>query len=134
MASTTKRDRWFRRFAESTSVSLGKPVAFLSALALVVLWGVTGPYYHYSETWQMVINTGTTIVTFLMVFLLQNTQARDSTAIHLKLNELLRAVGAARNTLVSLEKLPDEQLQHLHDEFSRIAGEADERGINEGAQ
>jgi low affinity Fe/Cu permease len=111
----------FRVFAERTARALGSPWAFLCALGLVLVWAATGPRFHYSETWQIVINTGTTIVTFLMVFLLQNTQMRDSTALHLKLNELLRAVEAARTGLVNLEQLPDQKLEELQVEFARMA-------------
>ena len=127
MSDTADRsqDSWFRRFAEQTATALGRPAAFLAALGLVLLWGIAGPYYHYSEPWQIVINTGTTIITFLMVFLLQNTQMRDSTAIHLKLNELLRAVTEARTGFVSLEKLSDAQLASLRDEFHQLAEASD---------
>jgi low affinity Fe/Cu permease len=118
------QDSWFRTFAEKTAAALGRPSAFLTACALVLLWAAAGPYFHYSEPWQIVINTSTTIITFLMVFLLQSTQMRDSAAIHLKLNELLRAVTDARNELVSLEKLPDAELATLHEEFSRLARES----------
>jgi low affinity Fe/Cu permease len=122
MSLQAQRD-WFRAFAEHAARALGSPWAFLSALAAVVIWAATGPHFHFSETWQIVINTGTTIVTFLMVFLLQNTQTRDSTAMHLKLNELLRAVQEARTGLVNLEKLPDDKLEELEKEFGRISRE-----------
>lgn len=125
---STRGHSRFRRFSEHTAAILGKPPAFLSALSLVVLWACAGPFYHFSQSWQIVINTGTTIITFLMVFLLQSTQMRDSTAIHLKLDELLRSVSDARNNLVSLETLPDDQLQSLHDEFTKIADAADRGG------
>lgn len=125
--SSTVRENWFRRFAESTATLLGKPAGFLAAFLLVVLWAIAGPFYHYSQSWQMVINTGTTIITFLMVFLLQNTQMRDSTAIHLKLNELLRAVTDARTELVALEKMPDAHLELLREEFTQLAAEAETR-------
>ena len=103
--------------------SLGKPTAFVSAAALVVLWAASGPFFHFSDSWQMVINTGTTIITFLMVFLLQSSQRRDSRAIHLKLNELLRAVEQARNTIVAVESLPDDRLDALHSEFVALSAE-----------
>jgi low affinity Fe/Cu permease len=93
---------------------------FLAALVIVLAWGITGPLFHYSDTWQLVINTGTTIVTFLMVFLIQNTQNRDATAMQLKLDELLRAVRGARTGLVDLESLSDEELQTLHEEFQAL--------------
>jgi low affinity Fe/Cu permease len=111
----------FRAFAERTETVLGSPWAFGAALAAVLLWAALGPRYHYSETWQIVINTGTTIVTFLMVFLLQNTQMRSSTALHLKIDELLRAVGEARTGLVGLENRPDETLKRVAREFDQIA-------------
>ena len=98
-------------------------MAFLTALGLVIVWALAGPVFHYSEEWQIVINTGTTIITFLMVFLLQNTQARDSRAIHLKLNELLRAVADARNDLVAVENLPDARLDQLKHEYAVLAEE-----------
>ena len=113
-------------FAEHTAQLLGTPWAFFLAVGVVVVWALTGPTFHFSATWQMVINSGTTIITFLMVFLLQGTQARDSKALHLKLNELLRAVQAARTGLVGLERMSDEQLEKLSDEFTRLGGQ--ERG------
>ena len=116
-------DNWFRRFAERAAEALGRPLAFLTALGLVIVWALAGPVFHYSEEWQIVINTGTTIITFLMVFLLQNTQARDSRAIHLKLNELLRAVADARNDLVAVENLPDARLDQLKHEYAVLAEE-----------
>src|SRR5438094_3208271 len=103
----------FRKFAHNASTAVGSPWAFILAVAIIVVWGLTGPLYHYSDTWQLIINTGTTIVTFLMVFLIQNTQNRDAVAIHLKLDELLRAVEGARTGLVDLESLSDAQLRQL---------------------
>ena len=94
---------------------------FLAALAVVIVWAFTGPLYGFSDTWQLVINTGTTIITFLMVFLIQNTQNRDAKAIHLKLDELIRALKGARNNLVDLEELSDEELRKLHLEFQRLS-------------
>ena len=111
---------FFRHFARHASCVLGSPWAFCIALLTVVIWAVLGPVFEYSETWQLVINTGTTIVTFLMVFLIQNTQNRDVTAIHLKLDELLRAVGAARTGLVDLEDLSDQELKTLQKEFEEM--------------
>ena len=113
----------FRRMASRTSHGVGSPWAFVGALAVIVVWGVTGPLFHYSDTWQLVINTGTTIVTFLMVFLIQNTQNRDSHALHLKLDELIRSNGDARNRLMGLEDLCDEELEELQSEFNAIAKE-----------
>jgi low affinity Fe/Cu permease len=95
-------DEWFRRFAHSTAETVGRSNAFVVAVAVIVLWAAVGPVFHFSDTWQLVINTGTTIVTFLMVFLIQNTQNRDAHAIHLKLDELIRANKHARNALLAL--------------------------------
>ncbi len=126
--SATASNR-FRAFAESTARLLGSPWAFMAAVGLVVAWAVAGPGMHYSNAWQIMINTGTTIATFLMIFLLQNTQIRDSKALHLKLDELLRAVNDARTGLVGLEKLSDERLEELEAELSELA--ASERGPDE---
>src|SRR6187399_1892944 len=111
----------FSQFAHATSVWSGNPLAFLAAVGLVIVWVLTGPIFNYSDTWQLVINTGTTIVTFLMVFLIQNTQNRDTLAIQLKLSELIRAVKSARNEMVEVEELSDEELERLHGEFHRLA-------------
>jgi low affinity Fe/Cu permease len=116
----------FRKFSSKVSEATGSAWAFLAAVAIIVIWAVTGPLFHFSDVWQLVINTGTTIITFLMVFLIQNTQNRDSTAIHLKLDELLRAQEAARNSLVDLENLSDEELKRLQDQFARLREEADD--------
>ena len=110
----------FRRLACSVADWCGTPFAFLLALLIVIVWGTTGPIFHYSDTWQLVINTGTTIITFLMVFLIQNTQNRDAKAMQLKLDELIRAVSQARNELVDLENQPDDQIQEVKDEFRHI--------------
>lgn len=99
---------------------LGTAWAFVVAIAIIVVWAATGHIFHYSDTWQLIINTGTTIVTFLMVFLIQNTQNRDSQAIHLKLDELIRSVSGARNHLVDIERLSDEELKNFQKEFERI--------------
>src|SRR5688572_9362388 len=110
----------FRQFAQKVSVLAGSPMTFILAVALILLWAVTGPYFGYSDTWQLVINTTTTILTFLMVFLIQNTQNRDARAIHLKLDELIRGVKQARNSLVDLEDMSDEDLDKLQEEFRRF--------------
>jgi low affinity Fe/Cu permease len=117
----TWRER-FRRFAQVVSQFVGSPWMFLLACIVIVAWAATGPFFQYSDTWQLVINTGTTIVTFLMVFLIQNTQNRDSRAIHLKLDELIRALKGARNKLVNLEEMSDEELDKLQTEFQRVCG------------
>ena len=110
----------FHHLARETSTAVGKPKSFFVAVGIIALWAISGPVFHFSDTWQLIINTGTTIVTFLMVFLIQNTQNRDSKAIHLKLDELLRASHAARNTLVDLEDLTDDELRALKEEFRRL--------------
>jgi low affinity Fe/Cu permease len=110
----------FRKFATAISRAVGSPWAFLLAALLIVGWGLSGPVFGYSDTWQLVINTTTTIITFLMVFLIQNTQNRDAEAIHLKLDELIRAVQTARTRLVDLEDLSDEQLDELRKEFQKL--------------
>ena len=107
----------FHRFSHRISIVVGSPWSFAIALALIAVWAVTGPIFGFSDTWQLVINTGTTIITFLMVFLIQNTQNRDAKAIHLKLDELLRGVRGARNQLIDLEELSDEELTQLEREF-----------------
>jgi low affinity Fe/Cu permease len=111
---------WFRRFAHRTAELVGRPHAFLLAVTIIVVWAATGPLFHFSDTWQLVINTGTTIVTFLMVFLIQNTQNRDAHAIHLKLDELIRANRHARNSLLALESMTDEELRTLQHEFEEL--------------
>jgi low affinity Fe/Cu permease len=113
----------FRRIASRTSHGVGSPWAFIGALAVIIVWGITGPLFHFSDTWQLVINTGTTIVTFLMVFLIQNTQNRDSHALHLKLDELIRSNALARNRLMGLEDLNDAELDELQAEFDHLAKE-----------
>lgn len=115
----------FRVFARRSSTILGSAWAFIVAITVIVVWAATGPMFHFSDTWQLIINTGTTIVTFLMVFLIQNTQNRDAKAVHLKLDELIRALQGARNNLVDLEKLSDEELERLEQEFGRIQRKAE---------
>ncbi len=121
-ANNTLRER-FRKFAHTISLIAGSPWAFLGAVAIIIVWAMTGPRFGYNDTWQLVINTGTTIVTFLMVFLIQNTQNRDARAMHLKLDELIRALKGARNQLVNLEEMSDEELDHLQEEFQRVCGQ-----------
>ena len=110
----------FRKFANTAAQWLGSPVAFLLALATIAGWAALGPLFDYSDTWQLAINTGTTIVTFLMVFLIQATQNRDAKAIHLKLDELIRGLQGARNHLVDLEHMTDAELDALQQEFQRL--------------
>lgn len=115
----------FGIFARKTSTVLGSAWAFVVAILIIVVWAATGHAFHYSDTWQLIINTGTTIVTFLMVFLIQNTQNRDAKAVHLKLDELIRALGPARNKLVDLEKLSDDELKALESEFEKLRKKAE---------
>jgi low affinity Fe/Cu permease len=115
----------FGVFARSASSVLGSAWAFVIAIGIIVIWALTGQAFNYSDTWQLIINTGTTIVTFLMVFLIQNTQNRDAKAVHLKLDELIRALGGARNKLVDLEKLSDDDLKALESEFEKLRKKAE---------
>jgi low affinity Fe/Cu permease len=110
-------NEFFRKFSHRISYLVGTPWAFMLAVLVIVVWLVTGPLFNFSDTWQLVINTGTTIVTFLMVFLIQNSQNRDAKATQLKLDELIRSIKEARNTLVDLEDLSDEELEKLQKEF-----------------
>lgn len=110
----------FRKFAHGTSQIVGSSWAFILAVLIIVVWATTGPIFHFSDTWQLVINTGTTIVTFLMVFLIQNTQNRDAKAMHLKLDELLKGVKGARTALVDVEDLSDDELEALQAEFKKL--------------
>ena len=112
--------QWFRKTAQVTAEAVGSPWAFLLGVAVTVLWAASGPYFRYSDTWQLVINTGTTIATFLIVFLIQHTQNRDAKVMQLKLDELIRAVSSARTELVQMESLSDEQLKALQQEFTRL--------------
>jgi low affinity Fe/Cu permease len=114
----------FARFAKATSRATGRPSAFLIALGIVAVWGITGPVFHYSDTWQLVINTGTTIVTFLMVFMIQNTQNRDAEAVQVKLDELIRATEGAHNGLLDLEELEEMELDRIRVNYARLAQEA----------
>ena len=110
----------FRLFAQHASVRLGSAWAFCGAVLVIVVWLITGPTFHFSDTWQLIINTATTVVTFLMVFLIQNTQNRDAKAMHLKLDELIRALKGARNQLVDVENLSDDDLKKLEEQFRRL--------------
>jgi low affinity Fe/Cu permease len=114
---------WFEAFASRTALASGKPLTFLLAVVTIVVWAVTGPIFHYSDTWQLVINTGTTIVTFLMVFLIQNTQNRDAKAINLKLNELIHAIHNAQNRMIDIENLSDLELDDLSARYEKIRAE-----------
>ncbi len=124
----------FRIFARHSSMVLGSAWTFASAILIIVIWGLTGPMFHYSDTWQLIINTGTTIVTFLMVFLIQNTQNRDAKAAHLKLDELIRALKGARNELIDLEKFADEDLTSLEKQFELVRKKAELNGNDPGGK
>ena len=113
-------NEFFHIIASKIASITGSPAAFMLAVGIIILWAVNGPTFNFSDTWQLVINTGTTIVTFLMVFLIQNTQNRDAKAMQLKLDELLKAVKGARTSLVDIEELPDEELEKLHQEFQKL--------------
>jgi low affinity Fe/Cu permease len=115
----------FYFFARRTATVLGSAWAFVGALFVILVWLLTGPAFHFSDTWQLIINTATTIITFLMVFLIQNTQNRDAKAVHLKLDELIRALKGARNKLVDLENLSEEDLKTLQQQFERLRKEVE---------
>src|SRR3954465_11845591 len=112
----------FSQVASGVSRWTGRPLTFLTCIAIVIVWAATGPVFHYSDTWQLIINTGTTIVTFLMVFLIQNTQNRDGAALQAKLDELIRAHHDARNTYMGIEKLPEEKLEEMREDSAEEAG------------
>ena len=118
--AVAKSSSWFTRFARTASVAAGRPATFFAAVAVIVIWAISGPLFHFSDTWQLVINTGTTIVTFLMVFLIQNTQNRDGAAIQTKLDELIRS-SDAEDEFMGIEKLTDKQLELLHAKCARAA-------------
>jgi low affinity Fe/Cu permease len=122
----------FSRFANWTARAVGHPIAFALAAGVVVAWLVTGPIFGFSDTWQLVINTGTTIVTFLMVFLIQNTQNRDGAALQIKLDEIIRSVEGAHNALLDLEELPEDQLERFRAQYEQLAREAREEADSGG--
>jgi low affinity Fe/Cu permease len=115
---------WYSRFAKSAARFCGRPRVFVLAVLVIVVWIITGPIFHFSDTWQLVINTGTTIVTFLMVFLIQNTQNRDTEAIQVKLDELIRATKGAHNALLDLEELEEESLESFKQRYQALASSA----------
>jgi low affinity Fe/Cu permease len=121
------RRSWFNRFAKLAARGSGHPAAFVGAMAVIVLWAMTGPLFGFNNTWQLVINTGTTIVTFLMVFLIQNSQNRDGAALQIKLDELIRAMEGAHTALLDLEELEDQELEDIRQEYIEVAAEARER-------
>ncbi len=124
---TRTTNDWFGTFAAKASGWLGSKWAFAGAGLIIVIWAATGPLFHFSDTWQLVINTGTTIVTFLMVFLIQNTQNRDARAINLKLDELIRAIDAGDNEMIDIENLSDLELDDLQARYNAIRAECDSR-------
>ena len=132
MAAERKRSI-FDKFAQWASHASGRPLTFVLAALVVVVWAVTGPIFKFSNTWQLVINTGTTIITFLMVFLIQSTQNRDTAALHIKLDELIRATSGAHNALLDLEELSEEELAKIRAKYERLAGDARE-GLRNGVE
>ena len=114
----------FTRFAKWTARFTGRPMTFVAAFLIILAWALTGPIFHYSDTWQLVINTSTTIVTFLMVFLIQNTQNRDSEAMQIKLDELIRAMKGAHNALLDLEELEEAELDRIREDYAKLARSA----------
>jgi low affinity Fe/Cu permease len=121
---STKPRSWFTKLTKWTAHASGRPVTFLLASLIIIVWGITGPLFHFSDTWQLVINTGTTIVTFLMVFLIQSTQNRDSEAIQVKLDELIRAIANAKNELLDLEELEEDELERIKQTYEDMASAA----------
>jgi low affinity Fe/Cu permease len=120
----TKSKSWFTRFTKWTARASGKSVTFIAAVLIIVAWAITGPIFGFSDTWQLIINTGTTIVTFLMVFLIQSTQNRDSEAMQVKLDELIHVMKGAQNALLDLEELEEEELDRIRDGYQKIAERA----------
>ncbi|HXR63977.1 MAG TPA: low affinity iron permease family protein [Rudaea sp.] len=119
-----KKKSLFTRFTQAAARATGRPIATILALGVLVVWAATGPVFHYSDTWQLVINTGTSLVTFLMVFLIQSSQNRDTEALQIKLDELIRAVEPASNTLLNLEELEEQDLDELRDKYQALAEKA----------
>jgi len=117
----------FRQLSKKTAELMGAPAAFLGAILIILIWAGSGPLFRFSDTWQLVINTATTIITFLMVFLIQNTQNRDSRAIHVKLDELIKSVRSARNSVIDLDRLTDEEMKELEDEYKRLCSRSEQR-------
>lgn len=120
-------EKGFHVFATHAANWVGTKWAFLVAILVIFLWLVSGPYFHYSDTWQLIINTGTTVVTFLVVFLIQNTQNRDARAIHLKLDEIIKSIDQAHNEMIDIEHLSDEELQKLAEKYQKVREECENR-------
>ena len=126
MGHKNNKHHFFESIAQKATYFTGTTMAFIIPVSVILIWILTGTFFHFSDTWQLVINTGTTIITFLMVFLIQNTQNRDAKAMHLKLDELIRAITGARNQLVDLENLSDEDLKKLEEQFRRLRKQAED--------
>ena len=122
-----KNASWFTRAARWASHTAGRPTTFMIALTIILIWALTGPLFHFSDTWQLVINTSTTIITFLMVFLIQNTQNRDTEALQIKLDELIRSLESAHNALLDLEEMDDEELDMIRQDYLKLAKAAREK-------
>ena len=120
----TKPRSWFTRFTKATAHATGRPAAFIIAASTIAAWAITGPLFGFSDTWQLIINTATTIVTFLMVFLIQSTQNRDSEAMQVKLDEIIRAIGGAKNELLDLEELEEKDLDRIRESYAELARKA----------
>jgi low affinity Fe/Cu permease len=129
VVKTNTVNLWFSRFASKTAQIVGHPFVFIAAGVIIVAWGITGPYFHYSDTWQLIINTGTSVLTFLVVFLIQNTQNRDARALHLKLDELIRSHSPAHNDMIDIQKLSDEELDELAERYAAIRAEHEARKV-----
>jgi len=121
-----KRPSWFTRAAKTASRAAGRPITFIAAVSIILIWAITGPIFQFSDTWQLVINTSTTIITFLMVFLIQNTQNRDTEALQIKLDELIRSMENAHTVLLDLEELDDEELNRIRNDYLKLAKKARE--------
>jgi low affinity Fe/Cu permease len=120
----TKSRSWFTRLTKWTAHATGRPFTFMLAVSVIIIWAATGPMFHFSDTWQLVINTGTTIITFLMVFLIQSTQNRDGEAVQVKLDEIIRAIGNAKNELLDLEELEEQDLLEIRETYRGLAKKA----------
>ena len=125
---------WFARFAATASGWLGSKWGFAGAVSIILIWASTGPFFHFSDTWQLIINTGTTIVTFMMVFLIQNTQNRDARAINLKLNELIRAIDKARDNMIDIENVSDLELDELQERYEKVKAQCLAREMTKGVE
>ncbi len=133
MTMSDSKSSFFTRFAKHAATITGKPATFVCAVLIIVAWAFLGPFFRFSDTWQLVINTGTTIITFLMVFLIQNTQNRDGEAVQIKLDELIRSIEGARNQVMNLEEMDEKQLNKIREEYLELA-EAADRELEEKAR